>query len=80
VPVSHLDSWRLLALSHICTVPLHPFRFTYYLTNGHPENLQRMQSSGIGSRLMPSDELLKNNSERELAKLFEKEIDYYRSI
>ena len=39
-----------------------------------------MQSSGIGSRLLPADELLRNNSERELAKLWEKEIEYYRSI
>jgi hypothetical protein len=39
-----------------------------------------MQSSGIASRLLPADELLRNNSERELAKLWEKEIEYYRSI
>ena len=39
-----------------------------------------MQSSGVGSRLLPADELLKNNSERELDKLWEKEIEYYRSI
>jgi hypothetical protein len=39
-----------------------------------------MQSSGVGSRLLPSDELLKNNSEREMAKMFEKEIEYYRTI
>jgi hypothetical protein len=39
-----------------------------------------MQSSGLASRLLPADELLRNNSERELAKLWEKEIEYYRSI
>lgn len=39
-----------------------------------------MQSSGVGSRLLPADELLRNNSEREVAKIFEKEIEYYRAI
>lgn len=29
---------------------------------------------------MPADELLKNNSERQIAKIFEKEIEYYRAI
>lgn len=55
-------------------------RFALYLTNGSADYLPRMQSSGIGSRLMPADELLKNNSEREIAKIFEKEIEYYRAI
>lgn len=39
-----------------------------------------MQSSGVGSRLLPADELLRNNGEREFAKLLEKEIEYYRAI
>lgn len=50
------------------------------MTNGTAEYLPQMQSSGVGSRLLPADELLRNNSEREVAKIFEKEIEYYRAI
>lgn len=54
-------------------------QYLHYLTNGHPQNANYLMSnSGIG--LQPADQLLRNNSERELAHLLEKELEYYRSI
>jgi len=57
-----MADWIKLAISKFFTVLIYRYRFVKYLTNGHPDLLSNMQSSGIGSRIMPADEILKNNS------------------
>ena len=55
-------------------------QFTHYITNGRPDQLPSMQSSGLGTSMLQADELLRNSSEREVAQMIEKEIGYYRQI
>jgi hypothetical protein len=72
MPVFNLDCrGRVETLFNLLTVHyLFILRFRTYISNSYIENLDKMQSSSVSRNMNIADEMLKNNGERSLAKIF----------